>query len=223
MWRPASDWPLFILGVCCCTTYRAAGHHPLQGGQAGRRAAASLRRDMPGDAGGYCGYGVARRAIVRNGSADVDQSAGTVRTGEHGYSGSRTFSGGSYAVCAGGLNVQRALSKSNVQHDFALGVNVTEPQQGDSMKSNRIPDFNDNSFDGMLTWFSEMSFRGLLFHPDDPPNTIVKIVDGTPLFSKSEARKIRTIVENMFEQFGDRVYDAAYPIFMNAFGLRLDA
>lgn len=75
----------------------------------------------------------------------------------------------------------------------------------------------------MLMWFSEMSFRGLPFHPDDPPNTIVKIVDDTLLFTKSEARKIQTIVENMFEQFGDRVCDAAYPIFMNAFGLRLDA
>ena len=91
------------------------------------------------------------------------------------------------------------------------------------MKSNRIPEFKESSFDGMLTWFSEMSVRGLLFHPDDPPSTIVEIVDDTPLFAKSEARKIQAIIDNMFEQFGDTVYEAAYPIFMKAFGLPLDA
>jgi hypothetical protein len=41
--------------------------------------------------------------------------------------------------------------------------------------TSRIPDFSDKSFDGMLTWFSEMSLRNLIFHPDDMPESIVSI------------------------------------------------
>ena len=91
------------------------------------------------------------------------------------------------------------------------------------MNESRIPEYTNSSFDGMLIWFSEMSIRGLLFHPEDRPQDIVSIDDGKPLFSESECQKINRILDAMFDQFGDRVCEAAYPVFMNRMGQRLDA
>ena len=91
------------------------------------------------------------------------------------------------------------------------------------MNTSRIRAYSDKSLDGMLIWFASMSERGLLFHPDDPPETIVKIDTGEALFSPSEARILTDIIGEMFDQFGDEVYEAAYPIFMKRMGIRLDA
>ena len=87
----------------------------------------------------------------------------------------------------------------------------------------RIPDWEDRSFDGMLKWFSELSVRDLLFHPDDDPGDLVDIGTGKLIFSRAEARHLRGTVAEMFDQHGDQVYEAAYPIFMNKMGIRLDA
>ena len=91
------------------------------------------------------------------------------------------------------------------------------------MNTSRIPDFADNSFDGMLTWFSEMSVRGLLFHPDDAPESIELFDAGEKMFTASECKKLDSLLSNMFEQFGNEVYEAAYPIFMKCAGWKLDA
>ena len=91
------------------------------------------------------------------------------------------------------------------------------------MQTNRIPSFSDKSFDGMLAWFSEMSVRGLLFHPDDDPASIFQIKDNIPTFVKAEANTARQILDEMFDLHSDDVYEAAYPIFMNKMGIRLDA
>jgi len=91
------------------------------------------------------------------------------------------------------------------------------------MKTSRIPDYSDNNFDGMLTWFSEMSVRGLLFHPDDAPEAIISIATGEKFFTTSECRKLKGILAVMFRQFGGDVYEAAYPAFMQRMGIQLDA
>ncbi len=91
------------------------------------------------------------------------------------------------------------------------------------MNVSRIPEFSDQSFDGMLFWFATMSVRKLLFHPDDPPEDIVIISTGKPMFSPVESRKARGILGEMFELHGDEVYEAAYPIFMKRMGIQLDA
>ena len=82
----------------------------------------------------------------------------------------------------------------------------------------RIPEWTDHNFDGMLVWFSEMSVRGLLFHPDDDPSEIFSIADGARVFSDTEAVKLRSMVAEMFELNGDEVYEAGLPIFRAAFG-----
>jgi hypothetical protein len=91
------------------------------------------------------------------------------------------------------------------------------------MNTSRIPDFSDKSFDGMLTWLSEMSVRDLMFHPDDAPETIVSITTGENIFTIDECRKLDNTLSEMFSQFDDEVYEAAYPSFMKRMDIQLDA
>ena len=91
------------------------------------------------------------------------------------------------------------------------------------MNKSRIPEYENISFDSMLFWFAEMSVRDLLFHPDDRPEDIVFARDGSLFFSDSECKKLNEIIERMFKDFGNQVHEAAYPITMKRFGIRLDA
>ena len=91
------------------------------------------------------------------------------------------------------------------------------------MNTSRIPNFTDKSFDGMLTWFSEMSVRGLLFHPDDAPETIVSIATGEKIFTDDECRMLDNTISEMFSQFDNEAYEAAYPSFMKCMDIQLDA
>jgi len=91
------------------------------------------------------------------------------------------------------------------------------------MNTSRIPEFSDNTFDGMLLWFATMSERGLMFHPDDDPAEVISTKSGEALFSTAEIAALNKIINNMFETHGDDVYEAAYPIFMKKMGIQLDA
>lgn len=85
-------------------------------------------------------------------------------------------------------------------------------------QASRIPQWSDHGFDGMLLWFSEMSARGLLFHPDDDPADIIHVTSGERLFSDNEAHELRDTLSVMFKQEGDMVYEAGLPIFRAALG-----
>lgn len=87
----------------------------------------------------------------------------------------------------------------------------------------RIPELNVVSFDGALQWFAEMQCRGLLFHPDDDPADIIVIQSGERMFNDREIQETRSVLDTLFAALGDDVYEAAYPIMMNACGIRLDA
>lgn len=90
--------------------------------------------------------------------------------------------------------------------------------------TNRIPAYHSARPDSMLTWFAEMSVRGLLFHPEEDPANIVRIEDGAPVFTRSEAKTIRKIMCCMHAEHGeDKMIEACYPVFMRAAGQRLDA
>jgi len=91
------------------------------------------------------------------------------------------------------------------------------------MNISRIPDYSDHSFNGMLVWFTTMSERGLLFHPDDPADEIYDMATGEPTFTAAESRQANKILEAMFGRFGDKVYEAAYPIFMKRMSIQPDA
>lgn len=88
----------------------------------------------------------------------------------------------------------------------------------------RIPKLRDTTFDGALLWFSEMHCDGLLFHPEDDPADIIKIADNEQMFSDAEVLELRFLLDELDERLGhDKMIEAAYPIFMNAFGHQLDA
>jgi hypothetical protein len=88
----------------------------------------------------------------------------------------------------------------------------------------RIPKLRDTTFDGALLWFSEMQCSNLLFHPEDDPAEIIRISNGELLFSDGEVDELRFLLNELEEGIGhEKVIEAAYPIFMNAFGMQLDA
>ena len=91
------------------------------------------------------------------------------------------------------------------------------------MQISRIPDFTDNSHEGMSIWFAQMAERGLLFHPEDRSCDIVSVDSGERMFSPDECSKLDEILGAMFDRFGDAVCEAAYPIFMVQAGLRIAA
>jgi len=88
----------------------------------------------------------------------------------------------------------------------------------------RIPKLHDTTFDGALLWFSEMQCNELLFHPEDDPSDIFCITNGKQTFSDTEVTELRFLINEMEEAIGhDKMIEAAYPIFMTAFGNQLDA
>lgn len=88
----------------------------------------------------------------------------------------------------------------------------------------RIPKLHDITFDGALLWFSEMQCSKLLFHPEDDPADIIRSSSGEQMFSADEVNELRFVLNELDEKLGhEKVIEAAYPIFMNAFGNQLDA
>jgi len=88
----------------------------------------------------------------------------------------------------------------------------------------RIPKLHDTTFEGALMWFSEMQCSKLLFHPEDDPADIVRIANGERFFSDEEVKELRFLLNELEEGLGhEKVIEAAYPIFMKAFGNQLDA
>lgn len=88
----------------------------------------------------------------------------------------------------------------------------------------RIPTVREMSFDGALMWFSEMQDQQLLFHPEDDPADIIRIADNSPLFSTREVEELRFVIGALDSELGhEKMIEAAYPIFMTACGIQLDA
>ena len=88
----------------------------------------------------------------------------------------------------------------------------------------RIPKLNDTTFDGALLWFSELQCSKLLFHPEDDPADIICIRNGERTFSDSEVKELRFLLNELEEDLGhEKLIEAAYPIFMTACGIQLDA
>ena len=57
----------------------------------------------------------------------------------------------------------------------------------------RIPAYDSTSPEGMQMWFAEMSARGLLFHPEDDPASILRIGTWERTFTDSEAEPERKL------------------------------
>lgn len=85
--------------------------------------------------------------------------------------------------------------------------------------ANRIPQIRDLSFNSMSAWFVKLDALNILFHPDDAPETIIDLKSGQRSFNQNEVSALNAVLEPMFALHGDKVYDAAYPVFMARMGI----
>jgi len=84
----------------------------------------------------------------------------------------------------------------------------------------RIPDLPNGSTFAMNGWFYKMHQADLLYHPDEPAETIVNISSGQPSFTPEECVQLNAAMDSMFEKHGDKVYDVAMVYFERAMGFR---
>jgi len=84
----------------------------------------------------------------------------------------------------------------------------------------RIPKLTEISFYGASLWFSNMHSQNILFHPEDDPAQLFVTADGTKTFSDDEVLEVRSVLCVLENNIGhENVIEAAYPVFMGAFGL----
>lgn len=88
--------------------------------------------------------------------------------------------------------------------------------------ASRIPEVPNSSYFAMNRWFYKMYLAGLLYHPDEPAETIVKISTGEPTFTQEECMKLNKAVSVMFEHHGDAVYGCGLKYFHKALGITPD-
>lgn len=88
----------------------------------------------------------------------------------------------------------------------------------------RLPKLTGTTHDGARAWFSELQRKGLLFHPEDDPDTIFQIADNQKTFSSAEAAVLRLVLGEIETAIGhDQMIGAACPVFMRAMGATPDA
>lgn len=71
----------------------------------------------------------------------------------------------------------------------------------------RIPSLPNKSYFAMNRWFSAMYQAGLLYHPDEQAENIVNIQTGDPTFSPEECEVLNSMMDQMVEIHGDKVYE----------------
>jgi hypothetical protein len=84
----------------------------------------------------------------------------------------------------------------------------------------RIPELPNSSYFAMNRWFYQMYLADLLYHPDDPVETILRIATGKPVFTPDECLQLNTAMDQMFEHHGDAVYDCCIKYFDRACGIK---
>jgi len=88
----------------------------------------------------------------------------------------------------------------------------------------RIPKLGGTTFDDALLWFSELQCSNLMFHPEDDPADIIRIQNGERLFTDAEVEELRLLLDEVERGLGhEKMIEAAYPIFMHACGIQMDA
>ena len=83
-----------------------------------------------------------------------------------------------------------------------------------------IPDFPEPSRCGMRRWFRQLHAAGLLYHPDDRAETIVRIGTGELTFSTEESVQLNAAVNAMFAVHGDALYTVGLYLTRMSAGIR---
>ena len=84
----------------------------------------------------------------------------------------------------------------------------------------RIPNLSNKSFFAMNRWFNKMYLAGLLYHPDDPAETIVNVASGKPTFTPEECIELNKAIGLMFDHHGDKVYEVGLMYAHKAMGIK---
>ena len=88
--------------------------------------------------------------------------------------------------------------------------------------ASRIPKLQNSSSTAMSHWFDKMYVAGLLFHPDDAPETIHRIDSGERTFTDEECNELRIAIDTLFEHHGDAVYECGLRFFHKAMSIKPD-
>lgn len=86
----------------------------------------------------------------------------------------------------------------------------------------RIPAVPNKSYFALNRWFYKMYLAGLLFHPDDAPETIIDIQSGERTFTDDECIELNTAIAALFESHGDAVYECGLKYFHKAMSFASD-
>ena len=90
------------------------------------------------------------------------------------------------------------------------------------MTESRIPELAGTSTAAANAWLNALHKRGLLFCLDSDPKDLVKISDGTPTFSDSEAVEVSEILDRLFQKRGDELHELAFEIVSKTFHTRAE-
>ena len=90
------------------------------------------------------------------------------------------------------------------------------------MTESRIPELTGTSKAAANAWLKALHKRNLLFCLDSDPKDLVKISDGTPTFSDSEAVEVSEILDRLFEKRGDELNELAFEVFSKTFHTRAE-
>ena len=82
----------------------------------------------------------------------------------------------------------------------------------------RLPALPNKSLFAMNRWFYKMHLAGLLYHPDDPAETIINLANSQPTFTPEECVELNHAVDLMFDHHGDKVYDVCLHCLHKAMG-----
>ena len=85
------------------------------------------------------------------------------------------------------------------------------------MTESRIPQLDGTSRKAAFAWLKVMHERELLFCLDDRPEDILRISDGTRLYSDDEAREVAGILDVLFAKRGDELHDLAFEVVSRTF------
>lgn len=85
------------------------------------------------------------------------------------------------------------------------------------MTESRIPQLDGTSRKAAFAWLQAMHEQQLLFCLDDRPEDILRISDGTRLYSDNEAREVAEILDALFAKRGDELHDMAFEVVSRTF------
>ena len=85
------------------------------------------------------------------------------------------------------------------------------------MHESRIPQLAGTSRKAATAWLAALHERGMLFCLDDDPKEIVKISDGSRMFSDQECVEISSVLGALFLKLGDKLHGLAFDTLSRTF------